>query len=112
MEALRRKVVCPKCGREHEVPEVEGFAAIPCGDHDLVVFIKKGMVRSVKAVPRVEGLPPLGRLRLKEGAEKYAPTVVDLDRVRAVLEGRAEPTERDLHAISILHKLGLLEVVE
>ncbi|RLE77043.1 MAG: hypothetical protein DRJ56_03225 [Thermoprotei archaeon] len=113
MRALERLIVCPKCGRRHSVRvEESGWHVIQCEGHSIVLYVDDSLtVRSVKVASLARDIPDLRSLRVNREREHLWPSYISRQRIEAILRGEVPPTDRDLAAIRVLLRIGVLEEV-
>jgi len=103
-----REITCPICGQKHRPPLSRGWNFVPCKpDHGIVVFVDEG--GSVREVHGASLSETSSGLTLDERRLHLVPKWVSVDRIRAIVEGRARPTEADRAAMSLLLNLGILK---
>jgi len=103
-----REITCPICGQRHRPPLSRGWNFVPCSqDHGIVVFVDSG--GNVREVHGASLSKASSGLVLEEGKLHLVPKWINVDRIRAVIEGKASPTEADRAGISLLLNLGILK---
>ncbi len=104
-------VTCPICGKRHDVSPSPGWNFVLCDvDHGVTVFVDgRGNVREVHGTKLAERG---ARLRFVPGMDDLAPTWIDVDRIRLVLDGTIPPSEEDEAAVRVLLRLGIVRYEE
>jgi len=102
-----REIACPLCGVRHRPPLKQGWNFIPCKeDHGIVVYVDEA--GDIREIHGAAFSPTAGGLEIVESKLHLVPRWIDIDRVRAVIEGSVRPSEADRAAISLLMNMGIL----
>ena len=102
-----REIACPICRDRHRPSLKQGWNFIPCReDHGIVIYVdESGNIREVHGAVLSA---TAGGLEIVESRLHLVPRWIDIDRIRAVIEGRVRPSEADRAAISLLMNMGIL----